>query len=67
METEAEVDAFWNMTGLRQQAMRKAINEKLVNDYNSFVAEVSESVESNLGYDPYWIRATELMMQNDEF
>ena len=67
METEAEVDAFWNMTGLRQQAMRKAMNEKLVNDYNSFVAEVNESFESELGYDPYLIRATELMLQNDEF
>ena len=67
METEAEVDAFWNMTGLRQQAMRKAMNEKLVNDYNSFVAEVNESVESQLGYDPYLIRATELMLQSDEF
>ena len=67
METEAEVDAFWNMTGLRQQAMRKQMNERLVNDYNSFVAEVNESVESQLGYDPYLIRATELMLQNDEF
>lgn len=67
METEAEVDAFWNMTGLRQQAMRKAMNEKLVNDYNAFVTDVNESYESELGYDPYLIRATELMLQSDEF
>ena len=67
METEAEVDAFWNMTGLRQQAMRKAMNEQMVNDYNAFVANVDESVEANLGYDPYLIRQTELLLQNDEF
>lgn len=67
METEAEVDAFWNMTGLRQQAMRKAMNEQMVNDYNAFVANVDESVEANLGYDPYLIRQTELWLQNDEF
>lgn len=67
METEAEVDAFWNMTGLRQQAIRKAMNEQMVNDYNSFIANVDESVEANLGYDPYLIRQTELWLQNDEF
>lgn len=67
METEADVDAFWNMTGLRQQAMRKAMNEQMVNDYNSFIANVDESVEANLGYDPYLIRQTELWLQNDEF
>ena len=67
METEAEVDAFWNMTGLRQQALRKQMNERLVNDYNAFVTEVNESVEANLGYDPYLIRATELMLNEDEF
>ena len=67
METEAEVDAFWNMTGLRQQAMRKQMNERLVNDYNTFVSEINESDSVNLGYDPYLIRATELMLQNDEF
>ena len=67
METEAEVDAFWNMTGLRQQAMRKAMNEQMVNDYNAFIANVDESAEANLGYDPYLIRQTELWLQNDEF
>lgn len=67
METEADVDAFWNMTGLRQQAMRKAMNEQMINDYNSFIANVDESVEANLGYDPYLIRQTELWLQNDEF
>ena len=67
METEADVDAFWNMTGLRQQAMRKAMNEQMVNDYNSFIANVDESVEANLGYDPYLIRQTELWLKNDEF
>lgn len=67
METEAEVDAFWNMTGLRQQAMRKAMNEQMVNDYNSFIANVDKSIEANLGYDPYLIRQTELWLQNDEF
>lgn len=67
METEADVDAFWNMTGLRQQAIRKAMNEQMVNDYNAFVANVDESVEANLGYDPYLIRQTELWLQNDEF
>lgn len=67
METEAEVDAFWNMTGLRQAAMHKQMNERLVNDYNAFVAEVNEGVEAQFGYDPYLIRATELMLQNDEF
>jgi len=67
METEADVDAFWNMTGLRQQAMRKTMNEQMVNDYNSFIANVDESVEANLGYDPYLIRQTELWLQNDEF
>ena len=67
METEADVDAFWNMTGLRQQAMRKAMNEQMINDYNSFIANVDESTEANLGYDPYLIRQTELWLQNDEF
>ena len=67
METEADVDAFWNMTGLRQQAMRKTMNEQMVNDYNSFIANVDESVEANLGYDPYLIRQTELWLQNEEF
>ena len=67
METEEEVDAFWNMTGLRQQAMRKAMNEKMVADYKNFVSEINESVEATLGYDPYLIRATELMLNEDEF
>ena len=67
METEADVDAFWNMTGLRQQAMRKTMNEQMVNDYNAFIANVDESVEANLGYDPYLIRQTELWLQNEEF
>ena len=67
METEEEVDAFWNMTGLRQQAMRKAMNEKMVVDYKNFVSEINESVEATLGYDPYLIRATELMLNEDEF
>ena len=67
METEADVDAFWDATGLRQQEMRRQLNEKMVNDYNSFVANVDESFESNLGYDPYLIRQTELWLQNEEF
>lgn len=67
MDTEADVDRFWDATGLRQQAMRRQLNEKMVNDYNSFVANVDESVEANLGYDPYLIRQTELWLQNEEF
>ena len=67
METEADVDAFWDATGLRQQEMRRQLNEKMVNDYNSFVANVDESFEANLGYDPYLIRQTELWLQNEEF
>ena len=67
METEEEVDAFWNMTGLRQQAMRKAMNEKMAADYKNFVSEINESVEATLGYDPYLIRATELILNEDEF
>jgi len=67
LETEEDVDSFWNATGLRQQAMRKAMNEKMVNDYNTFVSEVNEGMADELGYDPYLIRATELMMQNDKF
>ena len=63
METEEEVDAFWNMTGLRQQAMRKAMNEKMAADYKEFVSEINESVEATLGYDPYVIRQTELWLQ----
>ena len=67
MDTEADVDRFWDATGLRQQEMRRQLNEKMVNDYNSFVANVDESVEANLGYDPYLIRQTELWLQNEEF
>ena len=67
METEADVDAFWDATGLRQQEMRRQLNEKMVNDYNSFVSNVDESFEANLGYDPYLIRQTELWLQNEDF
>ena len=67
LDTEADVDRFWDATGLRQQEMRRQLNEKMVNDYNSFVANVDESVEANLGYDPYLIRQTELWLQNEEF
>jgi len=33
LDTQEEVDNFWNNTGLRQEAYRKAMNERMMNDF----------------------------------
>jgi hypothetical protein len=51
LDTQEDVDNFWESTGLRQAAYKKAMNEKFIKDYQSVVSESHISDRYKLGYD----------------
>lgn len=65
LETQEDVDDFWQKTGLRQAAARRQMNERFNSEYGT-KAESRAQKENPLGYDYDWVRITEDYM-NDMF
>lgn len=59
LETQEEVEAFWESTGLRQSAYKRAMNEKFVKDYQKTISESQENERFKLGYDMNIIKTME--------
>lgn len=51
IETQEDVEAFWESTGLRQAAYKRAMNEKFIKDYQANISESKSSDRFALGYD----------------
>lgn len=64
LETQEEVDAFWESTGLRQSAYKRAMNEKFVKDYQKTISESQENERFKLGYDMNIIKTMEQWYNN---
>lgn len=65
LETQADVDEFWERTGLRQQAMQKEINEQFVNKYKDVITP-HEVENDDLGYNAAYIKMIEDVMMQDK-
>ena len=69
LESQQDVDEFWNRTGLRQQNARRLMEEQRVQNYNRQLNENKEFRENNpmgyeLGYSFDIVRMTEEMMKD---
>jgi len=68
LDTQEDVDNFWNGTGLRQEAYRKSLNEQVVDNFKSAFAEKEKEEKNPLnescGYDlDDFIKMTEMLMR----
>lgn len=64
LETKADVDEFWNRTGLRQRKAQEIMNEERVARYKDVVNPVDYSSE-DMGYDYKVIKMAEDVMMNN--
>lgn len=66
LETQEQVDEFWNRTGLRQAAAQHWLNEQKISAYNKSVNENRNFQKNNpLGYSQDWISMTEEWFKNN--
>lgn len=63
LDTQEDVDAFWQSTGLRQAAYKRAMNEKFIKDYKSSISESKTDDRYELGYDKYIINSMDQWYQ----
>ena len=69
LETQDEVDEFWQRTGLRQMQAQQQMNEQFVKNYRTSAASPYDSNmnadnQNPLGYDFDFIKMTEDMMSH---
>ena len=69
LDTQEEVDEFWNRTGLRQQNAQRLLNEERVRQYNNQLYENEQFRQNNpmgyqLGYSFDIVKMTEDMMKD---
>lgn len=67
LETQDEVDEFWQRTGLRQIEARRRMNEQFVKNYKTsnsspYDKNMNDENSNPLGYDIDFIKLTEDMM-----
>lgn len=66
LETQEQVDEFWNRTGLRQAAAQHWINEQRISAYNKAISENREfQANNNFGYKQDYISMTEQWLKDN--
>jgi len=66
LETQEDVDMFWQRTGLRQRNAQRMMMEKKMHDFKSnMFANEEYKQNNNLGYDVDWITITENFFKNN--
>lgn len=67
LDTQEDVDLFWERTGLRQQAAQKVMNERYIAQYQQALNEHKEFQKNNpLGYAVDYISMTEEYFKNND-